>query len=201
MSDQSIVRTVDGQHVVVTVHGGGIYSRPERLEQTFLMDQQSMTGQYAGRLSPNEVSGLLAGRLPDGAAIPVYTYEHFRAIEADGLPDRYGVVMEFNMAKASPRGYVNVSDLRDDPLFVVHAGGAKVANDYLYKVATRSKVVGNWPPFDSIYWDEAQSRVLFLAEDGGVLGTNGVVNTGRYVAVVPTKASASLRGEDFGLAA
>jgi len=83
-------------------------------------------------------------------------------------------------------------------LFVVNAGGTKVTNAYLDKIATRSEVMGNWPPFDTIYWDEAQSRVLFLDEDGGVLGTNGMVNTGRYVAIIPTNISASLHGKDFG---
>ena len=79
------------------------------------------------------------------------------------------------------------------------AGGAEAAKAYLDKVSKRSTTVGNWPPFSEIFWNDAQCRILFLDTDGGVLGTNGMVNAGRYVVLRPVNASTSLSGADFGL--
>ena len=76
-TEENVVTTPQGTHVIVVVHGGGIYASPERFEQTYRasVDRSSpegFTGQYSGKLSPGEASDVLNGRLPDGTEIPIY---------------------------------------------------------------------------------------------------------------------------------
>jgi len=201
-SDQSIVRDAVGAHLVVTVHGGGMLGASDRMEQAFRMDESSLTGQYAAKLSEAEATLLLEGSLPDGSKVPIYSYADFKAASSQQLPERYGVVLDYDSAKASPRGCVPLDSLRDDPWFIVNAGGVAAAGAYLDKLATRSSsCLGNWPPFSSVFWGEAQSRPLFLDTDGGVLGTSGMVNAASYIALLPTNETASLRHLPFGAAA
>ena len=202
-SDQSVVNTLDGKRFVVTVHGGGVFSRPERVEQTFRMDDHSLTGQYAGKLSKNEALNLLKGALPDGTKVPVFpSFKAFTAAATGSvpLPRRYAVVVDFDLAAKSPHGYTSFDKLRNDPLFIVNCGGPALAAAYLARWEHWGyTTLGNWPPFGSITWHEDQSRVLFLdgGSDSGVLGTNGMVNMGRYVVVAPSNETASLRHLPF----
>ena len=125
--------TPDGRRVVVTVHGGGVFGSPERIAQAFRMDNSSMTGQYAAKLSDHEAQALLRGELPDGTKVPMYDFDEFKGIA--NLPVRYGVVLDMARANQSKRGYDDFSDLRNDPLFIVHAGGVEQAS------VVRGKVV------------------------------------------------------------
>ncbi len=82
-SEESVVTTPQGNHVVVAVHGGGIYASPERFERTYRasVDRSSpegFTGQYAGKISAREASDVLNGKLPDGSEIPVFQFDEFK---------------------------------------------------------------------------------------------------------------------------
>ena len=134
--------------------------------------RQSMSGDYSGLLSAEEAAALLEGRLPhdeedglddddDGCVvIPVYSYGDFlTASGSASLPDRYAVVTEIDQAEASPRGYEAFDDLRDDPLFIVYAGGADAASAYVDKVAERQSSLGNWPPYWSATRVETELQV------------------------------------------
>ena len=75
-----MVTTPRGTHVIVVVHGGGIYASPERFERTYLAsvdrgNPEGFTGQYAGKLSPGEAGDVLNGKLPDGTEIPIYQFD------------------------------------------------------------------------------------------------------------------------------
>ncbi len=55
-TEESLVTTPRGNHVVVVVHGGGIYASPERFERTYRAsvdrnNPEGFTGQYAGKNS------------------------------------------------------------------------------------------------------------------------------------------------------
>lgn len=190
-SEQSIVKTPEGKRVVVTVHGGGIFGSPDRMERAFRMDTQSMTGCYAAKLTEKEAHDLLDGKLPDGTKIPVYPYESLGKV--DVLPQRCAIVMDYSLAKKSPRGYVRLANLRKDPNFIALAGGVKAANAYLDKVSKRQSTLGHYPPYGQYDYNVAQeARVLFLGADGGLLGSNGIVNMGRYVSVAPKNTSGAI---------
>jgi len=222
-SEESVLTTPQGNRVVVAVHGGGIYASPQRFEKTFRasVDRSSpdgYTGQYAGKISDSEAHDVLDGKLPDGTEIPVYPFDEFKQGVAD-LPMRYGVILDFEMARKSTRGYDPFDVLKDEANMIVRAGGVEAAAKYLDKARDRhnTKVMGNWHPYNRIDADQPQTRVLYLAGNLGGAGTEdddddlygydaeygmgGDATLGamaRYVAVAPRVVSTSVRNLDFG---
>ncbi len=223
-SEESVVRTPQGNRVIVAVHGGGIFASPERFERVFRASvnrssPEGYTGQYAGKISAQEARDVLEGKLPDGTEIPVFPFDEFKRGVAD-LPMRYGVILDFEMARKSTRGYDPFDVLKDEPNMIVRAGGVEANAAYLDKARDRhnTKVMGNWHPYNRIDPDQPQTRVPFLAGNLGGVGTEddddhlygydaeygmgGDATLGgmaRYVAVAPRDVSTSLRNLDFGL--
>ena len=222
-SEESVVTTPRGGHVVVAVHGGGIFGSPARFERSLNADQdrlntEGLTGQTAAKICAREARDLLNGRLPDATGFPVYPFAEFKAGIA-GLPRRYGVVLDFELARQSKRGYETFDRLKDDPNMIVRAGGVEPNIAYLDKFRSRhdTQLMGNWHPFNRIDPDVAQTRVPFLAGNRGGIGSEGrnqglgwgydaeygmggdasMVGMGRYVAVAPRAVSTGLRDLDF----
>ena len=223
-TEESVVTTPQGNRVIVAVHGGGIFATPERIEKMHRasvarLSREGYTGQYAGKITQKEARDVLEGKLPDGTRIPVYQYEEFKRGIAD-LPMRYGVILDFELARQSTRGYDPFDVLKDEPNFIVRAGGVEAAAAYLDKAQARhnTKVMGNWHPYNRIDPDQPQTRVAFLAGNKGGVGTEddddhlygydaeygmgGDASLGgmaRYVAVAPHDLSTSLRNLNFVL--
>ncbi len=222
-SEESVVKTPQGHSVVVAVHGGGIYASPERFERTYRAsvdrsNSEGFTGQYAGKISEHEARDVLEGKLPNGTEIPVFPFDEFKRGVAD-LPMRYAVVLDFEMARKSTRGYDPFEVLKDEPNMIVRAGGVEPLAAYLDKARDRhnTKVMGNWHPYNRINPDQPQTRIPFLAGNKGGVGTQDdddqdygydaeygmggdacIHNMARYVAVAPRDVSTSLRYLDFG---
>ena len=220
-SEESVVTTPQGNPVVVTVHGGGIFGNPVRIERALRADLSrhnvhGLTGQYAARITAPEASDLLRGRLPDGTEFPVHDFEEFRQGVA-GLPWRYGVVLDFETAKASATGYVPFDVLRSDPVTVCRAGGVEAAAAYLEKARKRNDT-GKMQVshrHNGIDPREPQARLLTLGGNRGGAGSegheglswgygedwgfsaSGPVDMGRYIAVAPRDTSTSVQDLDF----
>ena len=220
-SEESVVMTPQGNHVVLTVHGGGILGKPSRIERALRADlsrhnTHGLTGQYAAKITESEARELLRGRLPDGTEFPVYEFDAFRQGNPD-LPRRYGVVLNFETAKKSETGYVSFDALRDDPIMICRAGGVDAAAAYLDKARKRNdtskmRIVHG---HDEINPDEPQTLLLTLGGNKGGVGSegheglswgygedwglswSGPVGMDRYVAVAPGNASTSLQHLDF----
>jgi len=148
-SEESVATTSQGHRVVVAVHGGGIFSSPERFEKTYRASthrssSEGFTGQYAAKISEREVRDVLDGKLPDGAEIPVFSFDEFKQGVAD-LPMRHAVVMDFETVRKSKRGYESFDVLKDEPLMIVRAGGVEPLAAYLDKARARhnTKLMGN----------------------------------------------------------
>jgi hypothetical protein len=221
-SEESVVTTKQGNHVVVAVHGGGIFTAPERFETVYRANQarsnsEGFTGQYAGKISVQEARDVLEGKLPDGSEIPVYTFDEFERGIAD-LPWRYGVILDYGLARKSKKGFQGFDVLKDEPNMIVRAGGVEPLVAYLDKFRARhnTKLMGNFHPFDHINPDQPQTRVAFLAGNKGGVGSEGDYNYGydsdygiggyacihgmaRYVAVAPRDVSTNVRNLDFEL--
>ena len=224
-SEESVMRTARGTPVVVTVHGGGIFATPERRERSYRADlhrtnPEGLTGQYAAKITTKEAHDLLDGKLPSGDEIPMYHYSEFRNGNV-GLPMRYGVILDFELARKSTSGYERFELLKQDPLMIVRAGGAEAATRYLDKAAARhgTERMGARHPLNRIDPDQPQTRLLNLGgnrggtnsegtddglgwgydEDWGISGNNGLVDMARYVAVAPRDPSTSLQYLDFEL--
>ncbi|MDE0053590.1 MAG: hypothetical protein OXP28_18490 [Gammaproteobacteria bacterium] len=222
-SEESVVATPQGNHVVVTVHGGGIFGKPARIERALRADLSrhnvhGLTGQYAAKITPSEPRDLLRGRLPDGTELPVYDFGEFRQGVAE-LPRRYGVVLDFDTARKSPTGYVSFEVLRDDPVTICRAGGVDATAAYLGRArrrndTSRMKVSHR---HNDINPDEPQTRMLNLGGNRGGIGSEGYegpswgygedwgiaasgpVDMGRYIAVTPRDISTSAQHLDFEL--
>lgn len=222
-SEESVVTTPQGRRVVVAVHGGGIFGSPERFERSLNADldrnsSEGLTGQTAAKITTGEAHGLLDGRLPDGTRFPVYPFAEFKA-GVRSLPRRFGVILDFELARQSKRGYEEFEKLKDDPNMIVRAGGVEANIAYLDRFRSRheTELMGNWHPFNRIDPDVPQTRVLFLAGNRGGIGSEGrnqglgwgydaeygmggdasMVGMARYVAVAPRAVSAGLRDLDF----
>jgi len=225
-SEESVVKTPQGNHVVVTVHGGGIFTTPERFLKLYhaSVDRTSelgYTGMFAGKITKLEASGLVEGKLPDGTEIPVFSFDEFKHGTTQ-LPRQYAVVTDFEMAKKSKSGYAAFDELRDDPMMIVRAGGVEPLGAYLEKASARGNLdtIGSWHVFDYLDPSQPQASVLLLyggrggarddvyANEGmphlrgienefGLCGSAGMINCGRYVAVAPRNAATSVRNLSF----
>jgi hypothetical protein len=221
-SEESVIKTAQGNIVVVAVHGGGIFTSPERFERVYRasVDRSSLdgfTGQYAGKISEQEAREVLDGKLPGGSEIPVYSFDEFKS-GISNLPVRYGVISDFEMVRKSTRGYDPFEVLKDEPNMIVRAGGVEPLAAYLDKARDRhnTSVMGNWHPYNRIDPNQAQTRIPFLAGNQGGMNTEDdddddfgydaeygmggdacIHNMGRYVAVAPRNVSTSLRYLSF----
>lgn len=138
-SEEYAVKSNQGGHFAIVIHGGGFVT-PERLLET----PPKVIGSKLIKITNKESHMLLAGKLPDGEEIPVIRLKYFLE-KYDTLPKRYAVVLDFDAAKQSKSGYFDIDNFRDDTLFIVRAGGPKLANAYLNKIATSySNKIGIW---------------------------------------------------------
>ena len=220
-SEESVVTTPQGNPVVVTVHGGGIFGKPARIERALRADlsrynTHGLTGQYAAKITAAEARDLLRGRLPDGTEFPLYDYEEFSQGVA-GLPWRYGVVLDFETAKASATGYAAFELLRNDPVTICRAGGAEAAAAYLEKARKRNDTSKMQVSHrhNGIDPEQPQTRLLTLGGNRGGVGSEGhegldwgygedwgfsatgPADMGRYIAVAPRDSSTSVQDLDF----
>ncbi len=177
-TEESVVTTPQGNHVVVAVHGGGIFASPDRFERSFYADpdrhnSEGITGQSAAKISEQEARDVLVGKLPDGTEIPVYPFNEFKRGIAD-LPMRYGVILDYEIARKSTRGYDTFDVLKDEPNMIVRAGGVEPLAAYLNKFRDRhnTKMMGNWHPYNRIDPNQPQTLIPFLAGNKGGTGSD-----------------------------
>ena len=178
-SEESLVTTPQGNRVIVTIHGGGVFASPERYEKLFhaSTDRESefgFTGYFAGKLSAREAHDVLEGRMPDGVEVPIYPLEELKR-GIDNLPRRYGIVTDLDIAKNAACGYTSFDTLRDDPVMIARAGGIEAAATYLDKAQARNDTskMGSWHPFNHIDTpDQPQTRVPNLSGNEGGVGSD-----------------------------
>ena len=219
-SEESVVTTPHGNHVVVAINGGGILASPDRIEQSLHANQErlspyGLTGQTAIKISTKEAQDLLKGKLPDGSEVPLFSFDEFRQ-GIRNLPMRHGVILDYELARKSKRGYEYFDILKDDPNMIVRAGGVEALAAYLDRFRKRhdTERMGNWHPYNRIDPGQPQTRIPFLAGNRGGIGSDkatgfgydeeyglggdaSTVGMARYVAVAPSGTSSNLRDIDF----
>ena len=166
-SEESMIKTPQGNHVAAIVHGGGIFSTPARFRKLYLAStdrhsKDGFTGLFGGKILETEAHDMLEGRCPDGTEIPVFPFSEFQKGISD-LPRRYAVVMDFETARSSACGLTSFDQLKDDPLMIVRAGGTEAAAAYLDKAQEYygTQEMGSWHRFDDMDPMLPQAWVLF----------------------------------------
>lgn len=223
-TEESIITTPQGNHVVVGVHGGGIYASPARFEKmyhasTHRTSLHGFSGQFGGKITEQEARDVLEGKLSGGTEFPVFSFDEFKRGVAD-LPMRYGVIMDLEMVRKSKSGYEMFDVLKDEPLMIFRAGGVEPLAKYLDKMRDRhnTKMMGNYHPYNRIDPDQLQTKIPFLAGNLGGVGSEDddfndygydcdygmggdaeMIGMARYVAVAPRNVATSLRYECFGM--
>lgn len=180
-SEESAATTPQGNRVAIVVHGGGIFSTPERFRKLYFANvnrasADGFTGLFGAKISATEARDVQHGRLPDGAEIPVFPFSEFkRGIKS--LPRRYAVVMDFAAAKGSVCGFAPFAALRKDPLMIARAGGVEAANNYLEKAQAcyGAEFMGSWHRFADLEPRQPQTWILFLYDClGGATDKKGL---------------------------
>ena len=193
-SEENIGRTAQGNPVVIAVHGTGLWT-PDRIQEAY---NEGLTNNYAGKLKTPEFRQLLTGKVADGNIIPVYSLTDFMKGISD-LPMQYAVIMDFDQVKKLESGVQKTSKLRQNPLFIVRAGGAEAANAYLDKTEQvyERKELGNWHPFANSDPDQPQGRVPFAGDgyNGGLSSCSNLGDYGRFVWVAPKAPGAQENAE------
>ena len=175
-SEESLVRTPAGNHVAVIVHGGGIFATPQRFRRLYLSSTwrdsaEGFTGLFGGKLREGEAHAILEGRCTDGAEIPVYSYGEFEN-GISGLPRRYAIVMDFEVARTSRCGLAPFEALKEDPLMIARAGGTGAAAAYLDRAREYygTEVMGSWHRFNDMDPLIPQAWIAFVYDCIGGAG-------------------------------
>lgn len=96
-TEESAGRTPAGNQVCVVTHGAGILINPEKIRlvlkrKNIFWDQRCQQSRVI--YTSEEFKGLLEGRLPDGAELPVFSYSDF--LRQTNLPSEYSIVIDYD---------------------------------------------------------------------------------------------------------
>ena len=172
--------------IVITVHGGGILSTPERILQAY---QEALTPQNAAKYvdkngrPTGEFEGLLDGRLPNGEAINLYSIEDVVQGRIANPFARHAIWTPYETAKNTPSGHIIKTDFLKNELVLSRSSTILYLPTY-FDLAQNDGKVGNWHRLKEIDPNIPQGRVLFLnANNGGLDGDDNLGGGGRFVGV------------------
>ncbi|HII15648.1 MAG TPA: hypothetical protein HA362_05020 [Nanoarchaeota archaeon] len=158
-----------GQPVVITVHGGGILSSPDRLNKA---NREVLTNHSAAKLTKKEITDLLHGVIRDDTEIKVFGYNEF--LEESALPEflqnypRFAVVRTLEQAVQTKSGMQSLDELNLNSQFIIYAAGKKPAVDYFARAKARYKhpKVGVWHLFDEMNPEYPQGGFVSVHSKG-----------------------------------
>ncbi|MBI4448179.1 hypothetical protein HY643_04305 [Candidatus Woesearchaeota archaeon] len=164
--------------VLVVLHGGGILT-PNRIEQAINEGLVDSSAKYRDA----EFDGLLEGKLPDGKKVKLYTLDDLKK-ETKILEHNFGVVMPYEVARASESGWHRKKEFLSNPLVIARVVDLENLEAYFGKAKYPDGTLGNFHTFESRSPNQAQGLLLFLNSIGLNLNCNNNLNIdGRSVGV------------------
>lgn len=121
MSEEDIFKTPHGNSVIAVIHGGGILSTPERIQQAY--NEGLVHG--AAKLSEEETARILAGK-----EMPVYPFSEFKKGIKE-LPRRYTIILDFDTSAITVDKPIYSTGLRHHPLIIARCGGVEQTERYM----------------------------------------------------------------------
>ena len=179
-SEESTVTSPQGNNLAIFIHGGGIFSTPERFRKLYLasVNRHSLdgfTGIFGAKILPDEAEKIQEGKLPNGKEIPMYSFNEIKK-GVNNLPHQYGIIMDFEIAKNSVRGFASFEELAEDPIMIARAGGIDQAAKYLEKakIFYGTEVMGSWHRYQHVDPKQPQTWVQFVYDC--IAGASGEVD-------------------------
>ena len=182
--DQKGAFTKKGKPVVVVVHSGGILI-PDRIEKEY---DRGLSAQNTAKYTIKEFDDLLSGKLPSGETIEIYTVDQVKRKEIPNPFGRYGVALDFEIAKSVKYDHnYKKGEFVGNPLVLARTGTPEYLEDYFEKAQEHSQhFVRNWHRFHQIDYEQPQGRLLFVGNtNGGLDGYFSLDGYGRFVGVAP----------------
>ncbi len=221
-SEEYILKTPQNNHVVLTLHGAGIFNNPKAIENTLRANldrhnNKGLTGQYAAKITNQQGKDLLNGYLPNKKEFQIFNFSEFKA-GISKLPQIYGVLLDLKTARKTESGYQPFSTLIKNPVMIVRTGGSELLEQYLTKFQLRNNTerMGNFHNYNSINPDQPQAKILRLGGAKGGKYSDGdssefgrgwdrdwglssgfYPSLARYVAIAPKNLEKELHHLDF----
>lgn len=151
------------ESVFVGIQGSGIaLSSAKQLQEAC----NNKTPEGFPSTTNREISNLLAGKLPNGQQIKVYTLPEIMKEDPKRLPAAYAIASPLKDLQDRPSGRIRVDELETDKLFIIRAGHPQTAKDYV-KVLRLMGIEehGNWHPLPNLKPENPSVHVLHVLND------------------------------------
>lgn len=172
-----------GEAVMLAIQGGGIMlSSPQRLQEAYT----NRTPKGEPSLTQEEISQVLAGVLPNGQQIMLYTPEQLSKESVKKLPETYAIVSPLKVLEGIKSGEVNVGRLPKNGLFIDRAGHPEIAEDYARTLKNAGvREYGNWHTLASVDPKNPSGRALHTRDShyNGLSSNYYLGNDARFVGV------------------
>ncbi len=156
--------------VFVAIQGGGMMlSSPERLQEAYTnrRHEEPLRRQ-------EEISQVLAGMLPGGRQMKVYTLQELAKANSEQIPQVYAIVAPLRDVAETEPGLARVCELPKIGLFIIRAGHPLTAENYAktlgkaglieYRNQRLSNLDLDKPRGNALYFGDVFSSTAFVAE-------------------------------------
>ncbi len=116
-----------GKPVLVAIQGGGIMlSSPQRMKDAY----ENRTSEERPSIRQDEITHVLAGKLPNGQAIKVYTLDQLAKEYVEELPQTYAIAVPLRDIEGTPAISIPVDRLPKNKMLIITAGHPETAREY-----------------------------------------------------------------------
>ena len=188
-----------GEPVLVAIQGGGIMlASPKRLQEAYT----NRTPKEEPSLRQEEISDVLAGKLPGGQQIKVYTISQLMKEDPAELPQAYAIAAPLKNIAGIKSGIVKVNKLPKNDIFMIRAGHPQTAEAYARTLRSAGvREYGNWHSLSNEAPNNPSGRVLHVGNYNniGLRADGDLYDDARFVGVRQAEGAEGARAAQTGL--